>query len=108
MAGVEAMYLWDNELRDIYRTIGNVAWLSRAFCSECGGSVALVVCQCPGSRQLLRIRGGRGAVARVRRVTTSAAGVPRRDEAVLVVLSDTLVTVVFMMVRRTAQQDRNS
>ncbi|XP_045109361.1 uncharacterized protein LOC123503558 isoform X2 [Portunus trituberculatus] len=63
-ARIRPMYLLDEEFRDIYRTIGNVGSLSRAFCSECGCSVALAVCQCPGSRQLLRIRGGRGAVER--------------------------------------------
>lgn len=46
MVRTEPLWSWDNRLRDIYRTIGNVGWLSRAFCSECGGSVASAVCLC--------------------------------------------------------------
>lgn len=74
MARTEPLWSWDNGLRDIYRTIGNVAWLSRAFCSECGGSVASAVCRCLAPHSLLPVPATPGVV-----YTEGASGRPRCD-----------------------------
>lgn len=74
MVRTESLWSWDNVLRDIYRTIGNVAWLSRAFCSECGGSVASAVCRCLAPHPLLSVPVAPGVV-----YTESASGWPRCD-----------------------------